>query len=121
MNAIEFNQVTLTYGGRRVLSDVSFSIPQGAFIGLLGAKVATGTEGDQVEGYHLHVSGGFGADAAIALLLYSDVTADDVPRRIEGLLRAYLAHRADPTETFAAFTRRQDADGLKVLAERALA
>lgn len=40
MNAIEFDKVTLTYGGRRVLSDVSFSIPQGAFIGLLGANGA---------------------------------------------------------------------------------
>ena len=37
-------------------------------IGLLGAKVAAGAEGDQVEGYHLHVGGGFGADAAIARL-----------------------------------------------------
>ncbi|UCI20403.1 ABC transporter ATP-binding protein [Mesorhizobium sp. B2-1-8] len=40
MNAIEFAKVTLTYGGRRVLSDVSFSIPQGAFVGLLGANGA---------------------------------------------------------------------------------
>jgi len=40
MNAIEFDKVTLTYGGRRVLSDVSFSIPQGAFVGLLGANGA---------------------------------------------------------------------------------
>ncbi|ESW74538.1 ABC transporter ATP-binding protein [Mesorhizobium sp. LSJC285A00] len=40
MNAIEFDKVTLTYGGRRVLSDVSFSLPQGAFVGLLGANGA---------------------------------------------------------------------------------
>ena len=40
MNAIEFDKVTLTDGGRRVLSDVSFSIPQGAFVGLLGANGA---------------------------------------------------------------------------------
>ncbi|ESY54109.1 MULTISPECIES: ABC transporter ATP-binding protein [unclassified Mesorhizobium] len=40
MNAIEFDRVTLTYGGRRVLSDVSFSLPQGAFVGLLGANGA---------------------------------------------------------------------------------
>ena len=40
MNAIDFDKVTLTYGGRRVLSDVSFSIPQGAFVGLLGANGA---------------------------------------------------------------------------------
>jgi len=40
MSAVAFDQVTLTYGGRRVLSDVSFSIPQGAFVGLLGANGA---------------------------------------------------------------------------------
>ncbi|TPK73588.1 ABC transporter ATP-binding protein [Mesorhizobium sp. B2-4-15] len=40
MNVIAFDRVTLTYGGRRVLSDVSFSIPQGAFVGLLGANGA---------------------------------------------------------------------------------
>ncbi|TPI12983.1 ABC transporter ATP-binding protein [Mesorhizobium sp. B4-1-3] len=40
MKVIAFDRVTLTYGGRRVLSDVSFSIPQGAFVGLLGANGA---------------------------------------------------------------------------------
>jgi zinc/manganese transport system ATP-binding protein len=40
MNAIQFDRVTLTYGERRVLSDVSFSIPHGAFVGLLGANGA---------------------------------------------------------------------------------
>ena len=40
MSAVAFERVTLTYGGRRVLSDVSFSVPQGAFVGLLGANGA---------------------------------------------------------------------------------
>lgn len=40
MSAVTFENVTLSYGGRRVLSDVSFSIPQGAFVGLLGANGA---------------------------------------------------------------------------------
>jgi zinc/manganese transport system ATP-binding protein len=40
MSAVAFEKITLTYGGRRVLSDVSFSIPQGAFVGLLGANGA---------------------------------------------------------------------------------
>ena len=40
MNSVAFDRVTLTYGGRRVLSDVSFSVPQGAFVGLLGANGA---------------------------------------------------------------------------------
>ena len=90
-------------------------------IGLLDVKVSVNKEGDQVEGYHLHVGGGFGPDAAIARLLYSDVKADDVPRRVEGLLRAYTQHRADPSESFAAFTRRYEPDGLRTLAEEMLA
>ena len=40
MSAVAFDRVTLSYGGRRVLSDVSFSVPQGAFVGLLGANGA---------------------------------------------------------------------------------
>lgn len=40
MSAVAFDRVTLSYGGRRVLSDVSFSIAQGAFVGLLGANGA---------------------------------------------------------------------------------
>ncbi len=89
-------------------------------IGLVGAKVAVG-EDDQVEGYHIHVGGGFGNDAAIAQLIYSDVTAEDAPRRVEGLLQAYLAHRADPAESFYAFAQRHDVEGLKRMAEEALA
>jgi len=89
-------------------------------IGLVGAKVAVG-EDDQVEGYHIHVGGGFGNDAAIAQLIYSDVTAEDAPRRVEGLLQAYLAHRVDPAESFYAFAQRHDVEGLKRMAEEALA
>lgn len=40
MTAVAFERVTLGYGGRQVLRDVSFSIPQGAFVGLLGANGA---------------------------------------------------------------------------------
>ena len=85
-------------------------------IGLIGAKVTVNEEGDQVEGYHLHVGGGYGTDAAIAQLLYSDLKAEDVPTRIEGLLKAYLGNRVDPTEGFAAFARRHDLDHLRRLA-----
>ncbi|MBN9078797.1 MAG: ABC transporter ATP-binding protein [Rhizobiales bacterium 65-79] len=40
MNAVTFDHVTLAYGGRRVLSGVSFAIPQGEFVALLGANGA---------------------------------------------------------------------------------
>ncbi len=90
-------------------------------IGLIGARVTINDDGDQVEGYHLHVGGGFGTDAAIARLLYSDVTAEDVPAKVEGLLKAYLDHRADPEEGFAAFARRHDPDQLRALAAQGFA
>jgi zinc/manganese transport system ATP-binding protein len=40
MNVIEFDRVTLAHGKRKILSDVSFSVPDGAFVGLLGANGA---------------------------------------------------------------------------------
>lgn len=89
-------------------------------IGLVGARVAVGEE-DQTEGYHIHVGGGFGHDAAIAKLIYPDVKAEDAPRHVEALLRAYLDRRADAGETFPAFTRRHDVKALKGFAAEYLA
>ena len=82
-------------------------------IGLVGARVAINDEGDTVEGYHMVVGGGFGAEGAIARELFENITAQDAPRRIESILRAYLAHRATGEESFAAFTRRHDTDSLR--------
>ena len=86
-------------------------------IGLLACKVQTSEDGDTVEGYHIHVGGGFGPDAAIAPELYRDVKAKDAPRTVERMLKAYLAHRASPQESFLAFTRRHEVDALRALVE----
>ncbi len=86
-------------------------------IGLLACKVQTSEDGDTVEGYHIHVGGGFGPDAAIAPELYRDVKAEDAPRTVERMLKAYLAHRASPQESFLAFTRRHEVDALRALVE----
>lgn len=86
-------------------------------IGLLAARVAINEEGDTVEGFHFYTGGGFGADAAIGREVYRDVKAEDAPRAVEALLRAYLANRASPDETFAAFSRRHDAETLRTMAE----
>jgi ferredoxin-nitrite reductase len=86
-------------------------------IGLLACKVQTSEDGDTVEGYHVHVGGGFGPDAAIAPEIYHDVKAEDAPRTVERMLRAYLAHRASPQESFQAFSRRHTVDALRVLAD----
>ncbi len=81
-------------------------------IGLVGAKVTVNDEGDQVEGYHLHVGGGFADQAAIGRLLKSDVTAEEAPALIEKLLGTYVAHRAAPDESFQSFTARHDVEML---------
>src|SRR5262249_47600292 len=86
-------------------------------IGLLACKVQTSDEGDTVEGYHIHVGGGFGPDATIAPEIYHDVKAEDAPRTVERLLKAYLAHRASPQESFLAFTRRHEIDALRALVD----
>ena len=87
-------------------------------IGLIGAKVTVNDEGDQVEGYHLHVGGGFGAQGAIGRLLHSDLRASDAPKAVEALLRAWTVHRIDASESFQAFTARHDIETLKQLAEQ---
>jgi len=87
-------------------------------IGLLACKVTGSDDSDTVEGYHIHVGGGFGPDATLAREIYRDVKAEDAPAAVERLLKAYLAHRAD-NETFLAFTRRHDVAALRQMAEAA--
>ena len=72
---------------------------------------------DPVEGYHVSIGGGFGPDAALGRELYSHVVADDAPRTVERILKAYLAHRASSEETFIAFARRHELDALKAMTE----
>jgi ferredoxin-nitrite reductase len=86
-------------------------------IGLLAAKVPTGSDDDTVEGYHLYAGGGFGPDADIGQEVYRDVKAEDTPKTVEKLLKAYLAHRVSAEETFLTFSRRHDGESLRKLAE----
>jgi ferredoxin-nitrite reductase len=87
-------------------------------IGLVGVKVQISEEGDQVEGYHVHVGGGFGPDAVCGRELYRDVKAEDAPKTVERVLKAYLAHRASADETFLTFTRRHEIEALKEFCEQ---
>jgi ferredoxin-nitrite reductase len=86
-------------------------------IGLIAAKVPGATEDDQVEGYHLFAGGGFGAQADIGQEVYRDVKAEDAPKTVERLLKAYLTHRASAEETFLTFARRHDGETLRKLAD----
>ncbi|WP_315704018.1 MULTISPECIES: NirA family protein [unclassified Bradyrhizobium] len=86
-------------------------------IGLIAAKVPLGESDETVEGYHLFAGGGFGPQAEIGQEVYRDIKADDAPRTVEKLLKAYITHRVSPDETFLAFARRHDGESLRKLAE----
>jgi ferredoxin-nitrite reductase len=81
-------------------------------IGLIACRVAVNDDGDTVEGYHILVGGGFGPDAGLAREIYKDVKAEDAPPIVERMLKAYLARRALPEETFQAFSRRHEIPAL---------
>ncbi len=86
-------------------------------IGLIAAKVPAGAGDDTVEGYHLFAGGSFGPGADIGKEIYRDIRAEDTPKTVERLLKAYVAHRASADETFLAFSRRHDGESLKKMAE----
>jgi ferredoxin-nitrite reductase len=86
-------------------------------IGLIAAKVAAGEGDDTVEGYHLFAGGGFGPHAELGQEVFHDIKAEDAPKTVEKLLKAYLNHRASPEETFLNFARRHDGATLRKLAE----
>lgn len=82
-------------------------------IGLLGCKVERGD--DMVEGYHVHLGGGWGDRQGIARLLFEFVAFDDVPALISAIVAGYLAHRKND-ESFVEFTRRHSDEELKSIA-----
>ncbi|GLI93862.1 NirA family protein [Methylocystis echinoides] len=86
-------------------------------VGLIGARVPVSDDGDTVEGYHILVGGGFAEEAGLARELYQNVKADDAPRMVAKILRAYRRRRAQETETFVAFARRHDIESLRRMAE----
>jgi len=86
-------------------------------IGLIGARVPVNDEGDTVDGYHMLVGGGFGADAVMGRELFQNVKAEDAPRTVERVLKAFIANRASEDETFIAFANRTGTDDLKRMAE----
>jgi ferredoxin-nitrite reductase len=88
-------------------------------IGMLACRVPVDAAGeDTIEGFHVFVGGGFGADAAVGRELYRNVKAQDCPRLVERMLKAYLAHRRDG-ETFLSFTRRHELSALQAMIDNA--
>ncbi len=86
-------------------------------IGLLACKVQETEDAEPIEGYHILVGGGFGPQAALGRDIYRDVKAEDAPKQVARILKAYMTHRASPQESFLAFSHRLDVDALKALCE----
>jgi ferredoxin-nitrite reductase len=86
-------------------------------IGLIGARIAVDHSDDTVDGFHVFTGGGFGPQADVGQEVFHDITAEDAPKTIEKLLKAYMSHRTSPDETFLSFSRRHDGETLRRLAE----
>jgi ferredoxin-nitrite reductase len=86
-------------------------------IGLIGARVPVNDDGDTVDGYHMLVGGGYGTDAVMGRELFQNVKAEDAPKTVERVLKAYVANRASDEETFIAFAKRTEIDDLKRMTE----
>ncbi|MFZ5558468.1 MAG: NirA family protein [Pseudomonadota bacterium] len=80
-------------------------------IGLLATKVDAGET--EVEGYHVYVGGGYGAERGIATEVAKGVPAEAVPALIERMLAAYLKRRTGPEQGFAEFCRARAAEELR--------
>jgi ferredoxin-nitrite reductase len=87
-------------------------------IGLLACKIQENEDADPIEGYHILIGGGFGPYAALGREVYRDIKAEDAPKAVERLLKAYLAHRTSREESFIDFARRHEIGALKAMAEK---
>ncbi len=81
-------------------------------IGLLGTKAKV--SGESVDGYHVFVGGGFGANQAVGRQVFTGVAFEDLKLTLEKMLRGYLRRRAEG-ETFQAFTARHDLNMLQAI------
>ncbi|MCT2586736.1 nitrite/sulfite reductase [Actinophytocola gossypii] len=85
---------------------------QTADIGLKG-QIVTDANGNQVEGFQVHLGGGLGLDAGFGRKLRGHkVTGDELPDYVERVVRAYVAQR-EPDERFAQWVARADEGDLK--------
>ncbi len=82
-------------------------------IGLQGCQVEQGD--DMVDGYHVHLGGGWGDRQGIARLLFSAVAYDEIPSLLSAIIGGYLANRQDD-ESFVDFAKRHSDEELKSLA-----
>lgn len=83
-------------------------------IGLEATKVEV--EEEMVEGYHLCVGGGWGAEQGIGRRVFDSLPFDEIPTIVANLLDHYLDARETPDEPFSAFARRLSIEELHAAA-----
>ncbi len=89
-------------------------------IGLIGTKVVVG-EGEaeqEVEGYHVFIGGGYGAEQGIGREMYRNVPATDAPQFVEKMVRGYIEHRENKDQSFLNFVRSKPTEELKQIFEQ---
>ena len=67
-----------------------------------------------MDGYHIFVGGGFGANQAVGRQVFNAISFESLPPLVEKMLRGYLRHRTDG-ESFQAFTARHDLNTLQAI------
>jgi ferredoxin-nitrite reductase len=89
-------------------------------IGLIACKIDRGEEAEPIEGFHIVVGGGTGANARIGREIFRDVPNQECPQTVERLLSAYLMNRSAKEESFQSFASRYEPDVLRSLVEDAV-
>jgi sulfite reductase (ferredoxin) len=85
---------------------------QTADIGLKG-QIVTDADGNQVEGFQVHLGGGLGLDAGFGRKLRGHkVTANELSGYVERVVRNYVKQRSEG-ERFPQWVQRADEDDLK--------
>lgn len=79
-------------------------------IGLLATKIEK-SEDEEIEGYQIVVGGGSGAERNLGREVGRSVPAEELPKRLEAVLRRYLVQR-NPGESFHDFANRHSVDEL---------
>jgi ferredoxin-nitrite reductase len=79
-------------------------------IGLLGVKVGE----EMIEGYTIFVGGGAGEGRSLGREIVARVPMEKLPRRLETMLKVYLAERRDG-ESFKDFIARHSIEALRAL------
>lgn len=82
-------------------------------IGLLGCKVEKGD--DMVDGYHVHLGGGWGDRQGIARLIFPSVAYEDLIGLVSAIIAGYLERRNE-AESFVEFAARHSDEELQSLA-----